>query len=109
MKLFAAASLAVLAAAAGLGAAKAPAPVYDVVIRGGEILDGSGGRPAQGDVAVKGERIVFVGPHAPGRGKTEIDAKGKAVSPGFIESLARNPVLPGGEVSDCGRRPLLRG
>ncbi|HEY2750592.1 DUF1254 domain-containing protein [Phenylobacterium sp.] len=27
----------------------------------------------------------------------------------FIESLARNPVLPGGEVSDCGRRPLLRG
>jgi N-acyl-D-amino-acid deacylase len=90
MKLFAATSLAILTAAAGFGAAKAPAPVYDLVIRGGEILDGSGGRPVQGDVAVKGERIVFVGPHAPGRGKTEIDAEGKAVSPGFINMLSHS-------------------
>jgi len=91
MKLFAAASLAVLAAAC-LGAAKAPAPApaYDVVIRGGEILDGSGRKPIHGDVAVKGERIVYVGPRAPGRGKTEIDAKGKAVAPGFINMLSHS-------------------
>ena len=70
MQRFAATSLAVLAAAMALGAAKAPVPqtAYDYVIRGGEILDGSGGAPVHGDVAVKGDRIVYVGPHAPGRG-----------------------------------------
>ncbi|HEX4709126.1 D-aminoacylase [Phenylobacterium sp.] len=90
MKLFAASSLAALAAAASLGAAKAPAASYDVVIRGGEILDGSGGKPMRGDVAVKGDRIAYVGPHAPGRGKTEIDATGKAVAPGFINMLSHS-------------------
>lgn len=88
MKLFAAPSLAVLAAALSLGAAKAPA--YDLVIRGGEILDGSGGKPIHGDVAVKGDRIAYVGPHAPGRGATEIDAHGKAVAPGFINMLSHS-------------------
>ncbi|HEV7385828.1 MAG TPA: D-aminoacylase [Phenylobacterium sp.] len=90
MKLFAAVSLTVLAAAASLGAAKAPGPAYDLVIRGGEILDGSGGKPIHGDVAVKGDRIAYVGPHAPGRGKTEIDAKGKAIAPGFINMLSHS-------------------
>ncbi len=86
----AAVSLAVLAAAASLGAAKAPPAAYDVVIRGGQILDGSGGKPFTGDVAVKGQRIAYVGPHAPGGGKTEIDARGKAVAPGFINMLAHS-------------------
>ncbi|HLZ76089.1 D-aminoacylase [Phenylobacterium sp.] len=90
MKLLATASLAVLAAALSLGAAKAPAAAYDVVVRGGEILDGSGGKPFVGDVAVKGDRIAYVGPHAPGRGKREIDAHGKAVAPGFINMLSHS-------------------
>ncbi len=90
MKLFAATSLAVLAAAACLGAAKPGPARYDYVIRGGEILDGSGGQPFTGDVAVKGDRIVFVGPHAPGRGAHEIDARGKAVAPGFINMLSHS-------------------
>jgi len=81
-------SLAVLAAAMTLGAAK-PAS-YDYVIRGGEILDGSGGKAVHGDVAVKGDRIAYVGPHAPGRGKTEIDAHGKAIAPGFINMLSHS-------------------
>src|SRR4051794_20375959 len=84
------ASLAVLAAALNLGAAKPPPARYDLVIRGGEILDGSGDKPFVGDVAVKGERIAYVGPHAPGRGKTEIDAHGKAVAPGFINMLSHS-------------------
>jgi N-acyl-D-amino-acid deacylase len=88
MKSHAAASLAVLAAAACLGAAKAPA--YDIVIRGGEILDGSGGPPTHGDVAIQGDRIAYVGPHAPGRGQREVDAHGKAVAPGFINMLAHS-------------------
>ncbi|HZZ31977.1 MAG TPA: D-aminoacylase [Phenylobacterium sp.] len=88
MKFYAATSLAVLAAALNLGAAKPPA--YDIVIRGGEILDGSGGTPIQGDVAIKGDRIAYVGPHAPGQGKREVDAHGKAVAPGFINMLSHS-------------------
>jgi N-acyl-D-amino-acid deacylase len=90
MTRFATASMAVLAAALSLGAAKAPPAAYDLVIRGGEVLDGSGGTPFTGDVAVKGQRIVYVGPHAPGRGKSEIDAHGKAVAPGFINMLSHS-------------------
>src|SRR5260221_13979699 len=89
MNRIAAVSLAILAAA-GLGASKAPPARYDLVIRGGVILDGSGGKPFAGDVAVKGPRIAYVGPHAPGRGRTEVDARGKAVAPGFINMLAHS-------------------
>jgi N-acyl-D-amino-acid deacylase len=89
MKLLATSSLAVIAAALSLGAAKV-VPAYDVVVRGGEILDGSGGQPFRGDVAVKGDRIAYVGPHAPGRGRAEIDALGKAIAPGFINMLSHS-------------------
>ena len=77
-------------AVAGLFATSA-APIstsYSVLIRGGTIYDGSGGAPYIGDVALKGDRIVYVGPHAPGRGARVVDAKGKAVSPGFINMLS---------------------
>jgi N-acyl-D-amino-acid deacylase len=76
-------------AAAGLFATSATPPVsYSVVIRGGTIYDGSGGAPYVGDVALKGDRIAYVGPHAPGRAAKVIDATGKAVSPGFINMLS---------------------
>ena len=84
---------ALLATAAflALGPAAAASPlVYDYVIRGGEILDGSGGKPIHGDVAVKGQRIAYIGPRAPGRGKREIDAHGKAIAPGFINMLSHS-------------------
>jgi len=74
-------------AAAAPGSASA-GPAYDVVIRGGTIVDGSGGKPYVGDVAVKGDRIAAIAPHISGTGKTEVDARGKAVSPGFINMLA---------------------
>jgi N-acyl-D-aspartate/D-glutamate deacylase len=57
---------------------------YDLVIRGGEIHDGHGGAAITGDVAVKDDRIVAVGRVA-GAGAEEIDAKGKVVTPGFID------------------------
>jgi N-acyl-D-amino-acid deacylase len=70
----------------------APAPkngtAYSLLIRGGTIYDGSGGTPYVGDVAVKGDRIVYVGPHAPGRATRVVNAAGKAVSPGFINMLS---------------------
>lgn len=62
-------------------------PAYDVVIRGGTLYDGSGGAPVVGDVAVRGDRIVAVGKVA-GKGRKEIEARGMAVAPGFINMLS---------------------
>ena len=79
----------ILAVAALFATSAAPAPPsYSVLIHGGTIYDGSGQAPFVGDVALKGDRIVYVGPHAPGLGARTIDAKGKAVSPGFINMLS---------------------
>jgi len=75
-------------------AALAAAPVdaagepHELIIRNGLIYDGSGKAPYPGDVAIDGDRIAYVGPHAPGHGRTEIDVHGKAVAPGFINMLA---------------------
>lgn len=65
-----------------------PAPIYDTLLRGGTIYDGLGGAGEIGDVAIKGERIVYVGPRAPGTATTTVDAKGLAVAPGFINMLS---------------------
>ena len=69
-------------------AAPPPPPGYATLIRGGTIYDGSGGAPYVGDVAINGDRIVDVGPHAPGRAARDVDARGKAVAPGFINMLS---------------------
>ena len=76
-------ALALLAAAC----ASAPADEFDLVIRNGTIVDGSGGKPYAGDVAVRGDHIVAVG-RVVGRGRTEIDAAGRAVAPGFVNMLS---------------------
>lgn len=57
---------------------------YDVVIRGGVVHDGTGAPGVPGDVAVRGDRIAAVGAVTE-RGATEIDARGQAVAPGFID------------------------
>lgn len=57
---------------------------HDVVIRGGEIADGTGGEPYRGDVAIDADRITAVGDVAE-RGRREIDADGALVTPGFID------------------------
>ncbi len=64
-----------------------PPPAYDVIIRGGTIYDGTGGTPFRGDVAINGDRIVLVG-DVPGAARHEIDAKGLAIAPGFINMLS---------------------
>ncbi|MEA3067043.1 MAG: N-acyl-D-amino-acid deacylase [Sphingomonadales bacterium] len=72
-----------------LATSAAPVPAsYNVLIRGGTIYDGSGGVPFVGDVGLKGDRIAYIGPHAPGRAARIVDATGKAVSPGFINMLS---------------------
>lgn len=57
---------------------------YDLAIRGGTIVDGLGGEPFVGDVAVSDGRIVAVGA-APGNAQEEIDAAGLLVTPGFVD------------------------
>jgi N-acyl-D-amino-acid deacylase len=60
---------------------------HDVVIRGGTIYDGSGGVPFLADVAIDSDRITAIGAVRE-RGRTEIDAAGLAVTPGFINMLS---------------------
>jgi N-acyl-D-aspartate/D-glutamate deacylase len=59
---------------------------YDVVIRNGRVLDGQGNPWILADVAIKGGRFAKIGV-IPERGRTEIDAKGKYVSPGWIDMM----------------------
>lgn len=69
-------------------AAACAAPQYDVVIRHGTIYDGKRGIPFDGDVAISGDSIVAMG-IIKGKGKRELDAKGMAVAPGFINMLSQ--------------------
>lgn len=61
---------------------------YDLILRGGTIYDGSGGKPYVGDVALRGDRIVKVGDLGEAKGKGEVNVKGLAVAPGFINMLS---------------------
>ncbi len=58
--------------------------MYDLVIRNGKIVDGTGKAAFVGDVAIEGDRIVAVGSDL-GPGTREIDAKGLLVTPGFVD------------------------
>lgn len=57
---------------------------YDLAIRGGSIVDGTGRAAVRGDVGILGDRIVAVG-EAPERATREIDAEGRIVTPGFVD------------------------
>src|SRR5690349_11775479 len=77
------AALLSLAAATTLGAQDT---TYDVVIRNGRVLDGEGNPWILADVAIKDGRFAKIGKVA-GRGTREIDARGKYVSPGWIDMM----------------------
>ncbi len=65
---------------------------YDLLIAQGTIYDGSGGAPFIGDVAIKDDRLIYVGPRAPGTAARAIDARNKAIAPGFINMLSQAQV-----------------
>jgi len=76
---------------------------FDLIIRHGWVYDGSGAAPRQADVGVRGQRIASVGDLARARATAEIDAKGLAVAPGFINMLSWAPdslYLDGRSLSD---------
>ena len=59
---------------------------YDTIIRNGMIYDGNGGEPYKGDIGIINDTIAFIGDLSDATTKDEIDAKGNAVSPGFIDT-----------------------
>jgi N-acyl-D-amino-acid deacylase len=89
---------------------------FDLVVRNGVVIDGAGSPGYEADVAVEGEKISAIGKNL-GPGKKEIDARGNAVAPGFIDSHTHmdyflvlyphgNPVVNFGVttivIGDCG-------
>jgi N-acyl-D-aspartate/D-glutamate deacylase len=58
---------------------------FDLVIRGGMVVDGTGAPPRTADVAIEGDRIVAVGPDADGPATRTIEADGALVAPGFVD------------------------
>jgi N-acyl-D-aspartate/D-glutamate deacylase len=62
--------------------------MYDVIIRNGTLYKGRGEVPFTGDVAIAGDTIAAVGSLGDAAGRTEIDATGLAVAPGFINMLS---------------------
>jgi dihydroorotase/N-acyl-D-amino-acid deacylase len=63
---------------------------FDVIIRNGSIYDGSGNPWVSGDIGIRGDRIAAIGNLSRSHGIQEIDAKGLAVSPGFIDMLGQS-------------------
>ena len=63
-------------------------PEFDVVLRHGLIYDGTGAQPFVGDVALTSDSIAAIGSSVAGRGKREIEVKGLAVAPGFVNMLS---------------------
>jgi len=58
---------------------------FDLLIRGGLVVDGTGGAPFEGDIGISGTRIVAIGKGLAGKPRTEIDAKDRIVTPGFVD------------------------
>ncbi len=70
---------------------RASAQEYDVILRGGTVYDGSGGPPVVADVAVRGAAIAAIGDLRDAKARREIDARNRAVAPGFINMLSWAP------------------
>ncbi len=64
------------------------APDYDVIVRGGQVYDGSGAEPVVTDVGIRRDTVAAVGDLSGRSARTEIDARGLAVTPGFINMLS---------------------
>lgn len=65
-------------------------PEFDLLIKNGQIIDGSGARGYQGDLAIKGDRIVKIGNLHNASATRIIDAQDMVVSPGFIDMLGQS-------------------
>src|SRR5260221_3258986 len=63
---------------------EAMAAQFDLVVRNGTVIDGTGDEPREADIAIQDGRLASIGCIS-GAGREEIDAKGLAVTPGFVD------------------------
>src|SRR2546423_12578077 len=72
---------------------QAAPPQYDVLIRNGKLVDGSGNPWIYADIGINGDRVAFIGHAATAvTAKRTIDAKGLVVAPGFIDMLGHSEI-----------------
>ena len=64
--------------------------LYDIIIRNGRVIDGSGRPGINADIAINGDRIDRIGNLRGAKAKREIDARGQVVAPGFIDMLGQS-------------------
>ncbi|HKC64239.1 MAG TPA: D-aminoacylase, partial [Pyrinomonadaceae bacterium] len=67
-----------------------PPPQYDILIKNGRVVDGTGRAGFLADIAIKGDRVARIGKLSNARGRRVIDAKGLVVAPGFIDLLGQS-------------------
>jgi N-acyl-D-amino-acid deacylase len=72
--------------------AAAESAEYDVVIRNGHIIDGTGSPWYAGDIGIRDGHIAAIGDLSHAHGKQEIDAAGRVVAPGFIDMLGQSEI-----------------
>ncbi|MDH4064199.1 MAG: amidohydrolase family protein [Acidobacteriota bacterium] len=75
----------VCAGMVSIGAQQTPAPGFDIIIRNGRVLDGTGNPWYRADIAIRGDRIVAMGRLGDARATTVVDAGDRYVTPGFID------------------------
>ena len=63
-------------------------PTYDTIIRNGMVYDGKGGAPYKADIGINADTIAFIGDLSNAKAENDIDVKGQAVAPGFINMLS---------------------
>mgnify|MGYP003693851249 CR=1 FL=1 len=68
----------------------AAAPEYDIIIRHGQVVDGSGRAGFTADIAIKNDRIARIGNLRNAKATREIDARGQVIAPGFIDMLGQS-------------------
>ncbi|MDP3718018.1 MAG: D-aminoacylase [Acidobacteriota bacterium] len=81
-----------------LAACATPEPQYDILIRNGRVIDGTGAPGVDASLAIRGDRVVAIGPLADATARETLDATGLVVAPGFINMLswADEPLLVDG-------------
>ena len=72
-------------------------PAFDLVVRGGRVVDGTGSPWFVADVGIKGDAIVAVGPRLDATGARVVDAQGMVVAPGFVDVHSHVEAGDGGQ------------